>query len=182
MLNYQLQNMANLWFYLLDTDDVPDAIQILKQRRLHCPHYQLDLRIIGSSHIISWRTASTKLTECLTCLPIKDIKAKVLMECSLPLNGDEFMTTVENIRYTIKFNTIWFERGEYQKQHHFLLDNITNETLYYEFPVCEETESLNPLTLLKYSCQEKLVQIWTYHTYPDECGIVDTHTKIEIFY
>jgi hypothetical protein len=52
--------------------------------------------------------------------------------------------------------------------------------LHYQFPVCEGIDTLNPLTLLKYSCHARLIQLWTYHTYPDECGIAETCTKIEI--
>ena len=179
VLTYKSQDMTNLWFYLLEADSISDTVQILKQKRLRLPNYQLDLRIIGSSHIIFLRTASTQLTECLTCLPMRNIEAKALVECILPLDGGEFTTTVGDVQHTIKFHTSWLEQDEYRKRHQFLL-NTTNETLQYEFPVREGTNNLNPLTLLKYSCQAKLAQIWTYHTYPDECGIANTHTKIEI--
>ena len=178
MLTYKSQNMTNLWFYLLDADSISDTVQILKQKHLRLPNYQLDLRIIGSSHIISLRTASTQLTECLTCLPMRNIETEALVECILPLSGG-FTTTVGDVQHTIKFHLSWLKQDEYRKRHQFLL-NTTNETLRYEFPVREGTDNLNPLTLLKYSCQAKLAQIWTYHTYPDECGIANTHTKIEI--
>jgi hypothetical protein len=179
MLNYQSQNMADLWFYLLESDHIPKQFHILKQKSVPLPNYQLDLRIIGSSHIISLKTASTQLTECLTCLPIRNIEPKALVECPMPLNGDELKVTVSNVHYTIKFHTAWLEADEYHERHQLLFNN-KNEILLYEFPVHAGKTRLNPLTLLKYSCQPKQVQIWTYHTYPDEGGIAETHANIEI--
>jgi len=179
MLIYQSHNMTDLWFYLLEADSAPGPVRVLKQKHLRRPNYQLDLRIIGNSHIISLKTAFTQLTECLACLPTRDIKTKTLMECPLPLSDSEFRATVGHFQYSVKFHTAWLEQDEYRKRHLLLLEN-TNESLCYEFPAREGMLKLNPLTLLKYSCQATLVQIWTYHTYPDECGIADTHTEIGI--
>ncbi|MFQ6043239.1 MAG: DUF2617 family protein [Candidatus Poribacteria bacterium] len=179
MLTYRFQNMTDLWFYLLESDSIPGQFHILKQKCLRLPNYQLDLRIIGSSHIISLRTASAQLTECLTCLPIRKIEATALMEFPLPLNGGKFKTTVGDVHYSVKFHTAWLDEDEYRERRQLLL-NSKNEILLYEFPVHAGKARLNPLTLLKYSCQPKRIQIWTYHTYPDECGIADTHTHIEI--
>ncbi|HIE26602.1 TPA: DUF2617 family protein [Candidatus Poribacteria bacterium] len=179
MLTYQSQNMTDLWFYLLESDSIPGQFHILKQKCLRLPNYQLDLRIIGSSHIISLRTASAQLTECLTCLPIRKIDAPTLVERSIPLNGDDLTIKVGDVHYTVKFHTAWLGEDEYRNRHQLLL-NSENEAMLYEFPVHVGKTRFNPLTLLKYSCQPKRVQIRTYHTYPDECGIADTHTHIEI--
>lgn len=179
MLTYRFQNMDDLWFYLLEANSIPSTAQVLKQKRLQYPNYQLDLRIIGSSHIISLNMASTQLTECLTCLPAKDIETKALVAFPFPLDGDEFTTKVGNLQHTIKFHTSRLKEDEYRKQHLLFLES-SEKILRYEFPTLKNTAKFNPLTLLKYSCQDRIIEIWTYHTYPHELGIADTHTQIEI--
>lgn len=179
MLTYKFQNIQNLWFYLFEDSSIPSTVKILKQRCLSRKNYELNLRIIGSSHIISFKTNSSQLTECLTCQPIEDIKTKALIACPISLNGGDFVKKIGDIKYTIEYQTELLEYSEYRKQH-LLLSKKKDDTLSYEFPVYRDTVEFYPITLLDYFCQANIVQIWTYHTYPNEFGIVYTHTKIEI--
>lgn len=178
MITFQSHNMANLRFYLLDVGSIPETLRVFKQKYLYRNHYQLNLRIIGSSHAISLKTAFTELTECLLCLPEGNMKWKALMECPLPVNDDEFAVSVGDLQYTIRFHSAWLKQDEYQKWH-LLLSKDEDRSLRYEFPSGKKTSQYNPLTLIKYSCGAKSIQIWTYHTYPDESGITNTYTRID---
>ena len=90
--------------------------------------------------------------------------------------GEEICLT--NLRYSIDWKIERFARTDFL-QGVCALHQRKDTGFYYEFP-SESTGFEHPaLTLIEYVCQPRLIQIQTYHTYPNELGIVTTQTQIK---
>ncbi len=178
MTRYQNQSISELNFYLLETEDLPENIEVLKHKHLYQSDYQLDLRVVSTSHALSIVTPFATLTEVVACSTIDNLQKPVLCVKRLRESGGEAVCR-SNLRYSIDWEIQRFTPTDFL-QHSHLLHQRKEAGVYYEFPGESFGFEHPALTLIEYVCQPKHIRIQTCHTYPNEFGIVTTQTQIEL--
>lgn len=178
MKPYQNQSICDLNFYLLETENLPDNIEVLKHKHLHQSDYQLDLRVVSTSHALSIVTSFAALTEIVACSTIDNVQNPMLCVKRLNESGGEAVCRT-NLRYSINWEIQRFTPTDFSQRSR-ALHQRKEAGVYYEFP--EESFRLEhpALTLIEYTCQSKHIRVHTCHTYPNEFGIVTTQTQIEL--
>ena len=178
MTRYQNQSIADLKFYLLDTEILPGNIDVLQHKHLNQPHYQLDLRVVSTSHALSITTPFAALTEIVACSTIDNAHKPTLRVKRLHKSGGESVCRT-NLRYAIDWEIQRFTPTDFLKRSRELHQR-KHAGVYYEFPdeLCGNEHPA--LTLIEYDCQTKHIRVQTCHTYPNEFGIVTTQSQIEL--
>ena len=178
MTRYQNQSMSELNFYLLETENLPDGIEVLQHKRLHQSDYQLDLRVVSTSHALSIRTPFAAITEIVACSTIDNMQKATVCGKRLHESGGEVFSCT-NLRYTIDWEIQRYTPGDFLQRCR-QLNLQKNAGIYYEFPR-ESTGVEHPaVTLIECDCQAKRIRAHTCHTYPNEFGMVTTQTQIEM--
>ena len=178
MTRYQNQSISDLHFYLLDTEILPDNIEVLQHKHLNQPDYQLDLRVVSTSHALSIITPFAALTEIVACSTIDNTHKPMLRIKRLHESGGEAVRRT-NLQYSIDWEIQQFTPTDFLKRSRELHQR-KNTGVYYEFP--DESCGIEhpALTLIEYACQLKHIRVQTCHTYPNEFGIVTTQSQIEL--
>jgi hypothetical protein len=178
MMRYQNLSISELTLYLLETRDLPESIQVLRHKHLQRSNYRLDLRMVGTSHALSVVTPSSTLTEVVACATIDKTKVPILSVKPMAEAGDEAVCLTD-LRYSIGWEIERFTRIDFLQRVR-MLHQRKDSGFYYEFPMESTAFEHVPLTLIEHVCQPKHVRIQTYHTYPNEFGIVTTQTQIKL--
>ena len=180
MLCYENQSISKLTFYLLNTRHLPNSIQVLRQKHIRQPNYQIDLRIVGTSHALSIVTPFSALTEVVVCSTIDRTQAPTLNIKRL-CESEGAAACLTDMQYSIDWEIQQFNQDAFLRQTHRLRQRKEKDQVFsYEFPTRSSDVERPPLTLIEYECHPKRIQIQTHHTYPDEFGLVVTRTQIEL--
>ena len=178
MTRYQNQSISELNFYLLESENLPDNIEVLEHKHLHRSDYQLDLRVVSTSHALSISTPFAALTEIVACSKIDNMQRVMICDRRLHESGGEAFCRT-NLRYSIDWEIQRYTPSDFSQRCR-QLKLQRDSGIYYEFPRDSAGFELPAITLIEYACEPKHISAQTCHTYPNEFGMVTTQTQIEL--
>ena len=177
MLSYQPQSLTQLKFYLLQSVQLPVRMRVLRAHVMTQRRYQLVLRIVGVSHAFSLHTAACGITEIVACADI-EAAPSALIDMKPMHTTAAYRQDFGTLQYTIDWHIQRFSLPAFTAMARHLLMHAGETRLFYQFPPPTTPYAHAAFTCVDVSCRPERADIRTYHTYPEELGLVTTHTSI----
>ncbi len=176
LIAYVQQRSTDLTFYLFDSPAPRHAVRVLVERTLDLPGGRIRLAIIGSSHFLEIESREGCLSEMLACPRpgMGDMPGHA--ETLGAVDRSHWLEEREALTYRFDLRRERFSPSEFRRR---VVDlRLPGPSrLVYDFPSLDEAGSA--VTCIEWQVEGRTATFATYHTFPDESTIVQTHSVID---
>ena len=172
-LPFVAQSAAELRYLLCPAALDPARWQVLERRRVALPCGELDLAIIGGSHVLTLRAGDAALTEILACLPAFVPPAPVVADRSARGRW-AVRARCGPATYATRFEERRHDKRGFAAAQQDIVDSAP--AMLRAFPRGPYPSA--PLTAIDVAAAPSGVAVVTYHTYPGERVVAVTRTEV----
>ena len=170
-MQYVDQYARDLEYKIFDTNIDTSQISILQTKAIKIKGIQVNVCIIGESHIVEIEDI---LTEVFACVNLKE---NPIMDISLKNGEDHIRGEISHGSVALNFSIKVLEDKNMINEH---ISYFEDSDLIVEFP-SKENAPFKAITALKISIIKDLLHVESLHSYPNEGRIVltteDFHVK-----
>ena len=176
---YVLRKASEQAFALYARSLHPELFTIYVEREIFRDAYAATFWIIGSSHVVTFIAGGRVLTEVLAEekqeLPVQ----MRIASFRFGRNPQKHFRYDDGIAYEARFDYRTLDRGRFldkvREIRHSLLPNGVIQTFDPE-----GEHELPTLTAVSFVPQERSLNVRTFHTFPEELAVIETHSRWEV--
>ena len=179
-MEYLDQSANNLILTLVKDKLDLSQFNVLKEAAFSCKECKIVLRIIGGSHLITYRMGDLTIHEIFACNRVKK-ETPILLSGPLEAVCGNHSLMLSNT-YKYEFGVIKRKLDE-EEINIREIENVIKEEkentkgLIFEFP---ENESGVPKTMILLKHEDCKLNISTVHSYPNENNVVYSYTTLHL--
>ena len=180
---YTLRKASEQAFSLYARSLHPELFTIYVEREIHREHYSCTFWIIGSSHVVTFNAGEHILSEVLADarqeLPVQ-FKIGSFAFGHNPQHGFRFDA---EIGYDARFDWRRYDRGAFMEKVHEIRHAVLPNGILQVFPPSGDVDpelEMPTLTAVGFVPQERSLNVRTFHTFPEELSVIETHSRWEV--
>lgn len=157
----------------------PELFDIYVEREIFRDFYAADFWIIGASHVVSFRAGSRVLTEIVADstrdLPVQ----RKIGGFRFGHNPQKRFRYDDGITYDARFDYRRYDREGFLAKLHDIKHAVMSNGVYHVFDADRMSE-LQLVSAVGFVPQSRSLNVRTFHTFPDELAIIETHSRWEV--
>ena len=167
-------------FYLIEGNLDPSQFQVYARDRIELPNFEVEVNIIGKSHLILFRKGDFLLQEIVACGEV-DGGGKIFSESLKYLSDSVEHRYTDKIQYSFRSEIVDLSEGGRDLQELKLeVENCRDGAigLAYAFP--NGSLATTPETIVGAKAEGDKILVNTAHSYPSEGKVVFTHSSLTL--
>ncbi len=173
------QSLSELNFYLFQRPLHPELFNIYSSRQFTQGDYEVQIWIIGCSHVVSVFAGSHCLTE-LICPPDQMLPQRGLLE-QFAFRGEKShkCSWSKGYGYMMNFEVETMSTNLYKQTHNDLTNAARKRGIFTAFPQWARCE-LVPFSYLDYDAGQYELRLHTFHAFPEQQTILKTQSLFDM--
>jgi len=157
----------------------PELFNIYVEREIFRDVYSASFWIIGSSHAVSFRAGERILTEIVADRRIDLPVQYKISTFHFGHNPQKRFRYDDGIAYDAHFDYRSYDRDGFLEKLHDIKHAVLTSGVYHVFDP-EANHELPTVTAVGFVPQQRSLNVRTFHTFPEEMAIIETHSRWEV--
>ncbi|KPJ53212.1 MAG: hypothetical protein AMS16_05510 [Planctomycetes bacterium DG_58] len=157
----------------------PELFNIYVEREIFRDFYSASFWIIGSSHVVTFTAGNRVLAEIVADsdreLPVQH----KIGTFSFAHNPQKRFRYDDGIAYDARFDYRRYNPAGFKRKLQDIKHAVLTNGVYHVFDV-EQTPGLPTVTAVGFVPQSRSLNVRTFHTFPTELSIIETHSRWEV--
>ncbi|HUV38645.1 MAG TPA: DUF2617 family protein [Planctomycetota bacterium] len=157
----------------------PELFDIVVEREVFRDFYVATFWIIGNSHAVSFRAGSRVLTEIVAS---GDLELPVQYKIGgfhFTHNPQKRFRYDDGVIYDARFDYRRFDVDGFRRKLTDIKHAVVANGVYHVFDTDAAAE-LPTVTAVGFTPQQRSLNVRTYHTFPEELAVIETHSRWEV--
>ncbi len=170
--------VSDLVFQLYGRPLHPELFDLLAERKIQRPEYELTVRITRTGHVISWENKDVHLTEVAAAIGEPLPEKRLLLRHRLRGEHCATLACAHGVHYQTSFQVEVLPQEIFLHVHDEILADGTKRGLLHNFQPHHRL-ALAPLGFVAAESRAGCLFLTSFHTFPDENTVVKSQSLIE---
>ena len=158
----------------------PELFTIYDEREIFRDCYSAEVWVVGSSHVVSFTAGDRTLTEVLADarqeLPVQHR----LHSFRFGVNPQRTFRYDDGIAVDARFDCRTYDREGFLARVREIRHAVLPDGVLRVFPSSAAPDALPTLTAVGFVPRHRSLNVRTYHTFPDDLAIIETHSRWDV--
>jgi hypothetical protein len=157
----------------------PELFTIFAEREIYRDFYTASFWVIGSSHVVSFTARERTLTE-VVADPSQELPVQLKIgSFTFGHNPQKSFRYDDGIVYDARFDYRHYDRKGFLEKIREMKQAVVANGVYQVFDP-DGKHKLPTVTAIGFVPQARSVNVRTFHTFPGELAVIETHSRWEV--
>jgi len=157
----------------------PELFDIVVEREVFRDFYVASFWIIGTSHAVTFRAGRRVLTEIVASDDLELPVQHKIGGFHFTHNPQKRFRYDDGLTYDARFDYRRFNEEGFRKKLMEMKHAVVSNGIYHVFDE-DEAYELPTVTAVGFTPQQRSLNVRTYHTFPEELAVIETHSRWEV--